>query len=209
MQATSETQTFLGKVITFLNQFEEMKITDGTGATLTVLAKDAGDGTAISSPNSPWKFIQGTDDNALKVQINQSSSLFTLALDGNKESIGSDFDSWLDDTNISAGQYAWLEIALLDTGAVDQVDMHVGDGWTDMPKFYHIDSSGATPYVDYWYVPLAKFIDPASTDPAPDYTIKVAGTTVGVVQLCDQHLVEINRLVGGLMALSVEAWQGV
>ena len=44
MQATGEAQTFLGKVITFLNQFEEMKITDGTGATLTVLAKDAGDG---------------------------------------------------------------------------------------------------------------------------------------------------------------------
>ena len=178
--------------------------TSVTGQTNTV----SGGGSGVNA-DFPWKFIQGTGSDATKSQMNQYSYLFKVGLDGSTESIGTDFSSWLDDTKIYSGGYAWLEIAILDTGAVDQVDMHVGSGWTGMPKFYHIDSGGATPYVDYWYVPLAKFIDPTSTDPAPDYTIKVGGTTVGVVQLCDQHLAEVYRAVGGLVALSVEAWQGV
>lgn len=159
---------------------------------------------------TPWEMISVLDGSTPKCQVNPYSYLFKQVADGKGETIANLSDKFIP----TVGQYAWLELSQNGSGALTAIEFMHGAPWPAFPADYTIDSTDPdNPFIDSVYIPLAAFLDPnttvAATDYTPGKTFAVGSAQIKSAQLLNEHLIIVNRAIGGLVGEFVEHWHGI
>lgn len=139
---------------------------------------------------------------------NPYSYLFKAVMDGTVETITGLDTQW----SPSIGDYAYLTLTQDNSGNITGIEFTIGEGWAAFPAFYTIDNSDpSNPFVNEFYFPTAKFVDPSSA--APGNTISIGDITsptpIKVLQAISQNLLQVNRVMGGLVGCAVESYGAV
>lgn len=157
---------------------------------------------------TPFSITTKLDSGTLKALVNQFSYIFNANMLGGVYSITS-FASLF---SPAIGDYAYLEISQDNTGTITDIQLKMDAGWAALPKFYTVDSTDPiNPFVDSFYLPIAKFVDPSSA--APGETISIGDpatpTLLKVVQGCTTNLLLVLRALDGLVGWTFESYGAI
>jgi hypothetical protein len=146
-------------------------------------------------------------DSSLSVMVNQYSYLFNSPSITDKASI----DNLGSSIEVNAGDYIWLEVDY-NSDLTLNGDPQIGSGssWPsdDAEIQYNVNSDGDQPYIDTWWVPIAKIVSRSDASPGTSFTSPDGTVNAKIVQLLNTHLILTCWAVNGMPVNVPTAWTG-
>jgi hypothetical protein len=164
---------------------------------------------AAAPADGPFAVNDASGESSLAVAFNSYSYLFKSPSLSDTATIGGLDTSGL---AVAVGDYIILEIDYNDDLTLDgDPSIYAASSWPadDGVSQYDVDSSGDQPYIDIWWVPVAKIVS-VDDDTPGTYFQSTDGTAKGkIVQLLNTHLILTTWAVDGMAVNVPSAWTGV
>jgi hypothetical protein len=183
---------------------------DGPAHTAT-----GGSSTTPSAPvtvqDTPFQVYDASGESNLAVSFNSYSYLFNSPDISDTNPINGLDSSAL---AVSIGDYIVLEIDFNDDLTLDtssgQPSIYAFPGWPsdDGESQYDVDDTGDEPYVNAWYVPVAKIVAQSDPEPGTNFQSTDGSQTGRIVQLLFTNLILTAWCVDGMAVSVPSSWTG-